>query len=70
MTTSEQPRSKRSYDDTYQKVLNGPCPVHKNAKHRMRDCILLSKTFSEQKGKDKNNGNWDNRPPPDGGAPL
>ena len=28
-----QSRAKCNYDEQYQKILDGPCPLHKNAKH-------------------------------------
>ena len=40
-----QPHAKRNYDEQYQKILDGPCPLHKNAKHKMKDCIGLAKEF-------------------------
>ena len=40
-----QPRAKCNYDEQYQKILNGPCPLHKNAKHKIKDCIGLAKEF-------------------------
>ena len=39
------PRAKRNYDEQYQKILDGPCPLHKNAKHKMKNYLGLAKEF-------------------------
>jgi hypothetical protein len=44
-----QPRAKRNYDKQYQKILDGPCPLHKNAKHKMKNCLGLAKEFQDKK---------------------
>ncbi|XP_066373464.1 uncharacterized protein [Miscanthus floridulus] len=31
-------RTKRTYDANFSKLLDGPCPIHKDAKHTMREC--------------------------------
>ncbi|XP_066373507.1 uncharacterized protein [Miscanthus floridulus] len=45
ITVVSQPRAKCNYDEQYQKILDGPCPLHKNTKHKMKDCIGLAKDF-------------------------
>ena len=30
--------AKRTYDADFGKLLDGPCPIHKDAKHTMREC--------------------------------
>ena len=40
-----EPHTKRNYNEQYKKILDGPCPLHKNAKHKMKDCLGLAKEF-------------------------
>ena len=51
----EEPRAKRNYDEQYKKILEGPCPLHKNSKHKMKDCLGLAKEFQAKKSDDDNN---------------
>ena len=45
IATVDEPRAKRNYDERYKKILDGPCPLHKNVKHKMKDCLDLAKEF-------------------------
>ena len=45
VTAINEPRAKHNYDEQYKKILDGPCPLHKNAKHKMKDCLSLAKKF-------------------------
>ena len=42
------PHAKRTYDTDYAKLLDGPCPIHKGAKHTMRECMGLAKALFEE----------------------
>ena len=61
-----QPRAKRNYDKQYQKILDGPCPLHKNAKHKMKNCLDLAKEFQDKKLDDDSNDGAGGRRPPGG----
>ena len=41
----DEPRTKRNYNEQYKKILEGSCPLHKNTKHKMKDCLGLAKEF-------------------------
>jgi hypothetical protein len=59
-----QPRAKRNYDEQYQKILDSMCPLHKNAKHKMKDCIGLAREFQDKRlDDDANDGAGGRRPP-------
>ena len=45
VATVNEPRAKRNHDEQYKKILDGPCPLHKNAQHKMKDCLGLAKEF-------------------------
>jgi len=55
--TINEPHAKQNYDEQYKKILDGPCPLHKNAKHKMKDCLGLAKEFEDKKLDDDANGN-------------
>jgi hypothetical protein len=38
-------RAKRTYDTDYAKLMDSPCPIHKDAKHTMGECRGLNKAF-------------------------
>ena len=58
-----EPHTKRNYDEQYKKILDGPCPLHKNTKHKMKDCLGLAKEFQDKKlDDDTNDGNEGRRP--------
>ena len=62
----EEPRAKRNYDEQYKKILDSLCPLHKNTKHKMKDCLSLAKEFQAKKPDDDNNdGARGHRPPGD-----
>ena len=61
-----EPRAKRNYDEQYKKILDGPCPLHKNIKHKMKDCLGLAKEFQDKKHDDDANGGNGGRRPPGG----
>ena len=42
-------------DKQYKKILDGPCPLHKNTKHKMKDCLGLAKEFQDKKLDDDTN---------------
>ena len=50
-----QSHAKCNYDEQYQKILDGPCPLHKNAKHKMKNCLGLAKEFQDKKLEDDTN---------------
>ncbi|XP_066358407.1 uncharacterized protein [Miscanthus floridulus] len=50
----DEPRAKRNYDEQYKKILEGPCSLHKNSKHKMKDCLGLAKEFQDKKKDDDN----------------
>ena len=41
----EQPRAKRNFNATYEKLPDGPCPIHKNNMNTMRQCYGMAKAF-------------------------
>ena len=45
VTTIDEPHAKHNYDEQYKKILEGLCPLHKNSKHKMRDCLGLANKF-------------------------
>ena len=47
----KQPRTKRSYDDEYEKLLDGPCLIHKNSNHTMRHGYGLAKAYRDEGNK-------------------
>ena len=58
-----QPHAKRNYDEQNQKILDGLCPLHKNAKHKMKNCLGLAKEFQDKKLEDDaNDGAGGHRP--------
>ena len=62
-TTASQPRAKHNYNKQYQKILDGPCPLHKNTKHKMKDCIGLAREFQDKSlDNDANNGTGGRQP--------
>ena len=66
IATVSQPRAKRNYDEQYQKILDGPCPLHKNTKHKMKNCLGLAKEFQDKKLDDDANDGARGRQPPGG----
>ena len=66
VATIDKPRAKRNYDKQYKKILEGPCPLHKNNKHKMKDCLGLAKEFqTKKKDNDDDDGARGRRPPGD-----
>ena len=64
VATINEPHAKRNYDKQYKKILDGPYPLHKNAKHKMKDCLSLAKEFQDKKlDDDANDGAGGHRPP-------
>ena len=62
----DEPRAKSNYDEQYKKILEGPCPLHKNSKHKMKDCLGLAKEFyDKKKDSDNDDGARGPRPPGD-----
>ena len=47
----EQPRAKRNFNAAYEKLLDGPCPIHKDSKHTMRQCYSMAKAFRDKEHK-------------------
>ena len=45
------PHAKRTYDTDYAKLLDGPCPIHKGAKHTMGECKGLNRAFHAEDAK-------------------
>ena len=45
IATVDEPHAKRNYDEQYKKILEGLCHLHKNNKHKMKDCLGLAKEF-------------------------
>ena len=66
ITAVNEPRAKRNYDEQYKNILDGPCPLHKNAKHKMKDCLGLAKEFQDKKLDDATNDGVGGRRPPGG----
>ena len=60
----DEPRAKRNYDEQYKKILDGLCPLHKNARHKMKGCLGLANEFQDKKlDDDANDGAKGHRPP-------
>jgi len=38
----------RNFNDAYEKLLDGMCPIHKDNKHTMRQCYGMAKTFHDE----------------------
>jgi hypothetical protein len=38
-------RTKRAYEADFAKLMNGPCPIHKDTKHTMWECRGLKMAF-------------------------
>ena len=49
-----------------QKILEGLCPLHKNNKHKIKDCLGLAKEFQDKKLDDDTNDEARGRRPPRG----
>lgn len=47
----EQPRAKHNYSAQFDKLLDGPCPIHKGTKHTMKECMGLAKAYLEEEEK-------------------
>ena len=47
----EQPRAKQNFNATYEELLDGPCLIHKNSKHTMRQCHGMAKAFRDEEQK-------------------
>jgi hypothetical protein len=45
------PHAKHTYDVDYAKLLDGPCPIHKGAKHTMGECKGLNRAFRVEDAK-------------------
>ena len=53
-----------SCDEQHKKILDSPCPLHNNTKHKMKICLGLAKEFQDKKlDDDTNNGAGGRRPP-------
>ena len=50
-----EPRAKRNYNEQYKKILDGLCPLHKNVKHKMKDCLGSAREFQAKKPDDDSN---------------
>jgi hypothetical protein len=46
-----QPRPKCNYDANYEKLLDGPCLIHKGSKHTMRQCYGLTRAYRAEDNK-------------------
>ena len=55
VTAVDESCAKRSYDEQYKKILEGLCPLHKNNKHKIKDCLGLAKEFQAKKPDNNNN---------------
>ena len=47
----EQPHAKRNFNAAYEELLDGPCLIHKNSKHTMRQCHGMAKAFRDEEKK-------------------
>ena len=54
VATIDEPRAKCNYNEQYKKILEGPCPLHKNSNHKMKDYLGLAKEFQAKKKDDDN----------------
>ena len=61
-----EPHAKRNYDEQFKKILNGPCPLHMNTRHKMKDYLGLAKEFQDKKLDDYSNDRAGGRRPPGG----
>ena len=60
----DKPHAKHNNNEQYKKILEGPCPLHKNSKHKMKDCLGLAKEFQAKKPDNDNNDGARGRQPP------
>ena len=44
----EQPRAKRNFNAAYEKLLDGPCPIHNDSMHTMRQCYGMAKALRDE----------------------
>jgi hypothetical protein len=51
INTINTPCAKCTYDANYAKLLDGPCPIHKGAKHTMGKCKGLNRAFHAEDAK-------------------
>ena len=43
----------KNFNAAYEELLDGPCIIHKNSKHTMRQCYGMAKAFHDEEQKQR-----------------